>query len=509
MFQPTVNTQTDRANECPECGSATAEDPHTGETYCGECGLVVSSTSVDTGPTYEFDAETGARRRTDGPTRSELRHDRNLGSEMGYSPQEAFGKTGSRAVRERIYRMRRFHNSSRFRSKRESNLASGFTEIKRIGSALGCPRAVQETAAVLFRRASDEDFLPGRSIEAVASASVFAAARLNSTPRMMSEVEAVSQVPEQDIYTAYKMLNREFELPIPLRHPRDYLDLFASELDLSPRERHLARAYLDGLDEMYLSTGDPRGITAAAIYVALKWAPTKRRLGQERIAAVADVSPPTLRSHLDTLEAIELEEFPTFHLDAFERFIEEFDIDDTDRRSIENLLASFDVGFLFGKDPNAVTGAAVRLVLGNGRRCRLSHKTIAEALDTTPNRIVSCFRELRCWVVASDVADNVDIDRPSTLPEFVDALGHALDLPIPLVDRTIELVNALDDDYIGQKSLAGIAGAALYVVTKHGTRNCDLTMNDIATLIDRSQSLIAQRSSYLERCVYPRVFSAT
>ena len=60
-------------------------------------------------------------------------------------------------------------------------------------SALELPRVVREAASVLYRRAQRENLILGRSIEAMAAGSVYAACRCRGCLRTVEEVAAVAR----------------------------------------------------------------------------------------------------------------------------------------------------------------------------------------------------------------------------------------------------------------------------------------------------------------------------
>ncbi len=74
---------------------------------------------------------------------------------------------------------------------KERNLKQALGEIDRMASALGLPDNVREMAAVIYRRALNEDLLPGRSIEGVATPALYAAARQAGVPRSLDEITEV------------------------------------------------------------------------------------------------------------------------------------------------------------------------------------------------------------------------------------------------------------------------------------------------------------------------------
>jgi len=69
-------------------------------------------------------------------------------------------------------------------------LAHGLSEVRRIVSRLELSESIRDQACQLFRSAQNEDLLRGRSIEAMAAASVYGACRCNGWPRTLDEIVA-------------------------------------------------------------------------------------------------------------------------------------------------------------------------------------------------------------------------------------------------------------------------------------------------------------------------------
>jgi len=162
------------ANQCPECGGHVTTNSV--ETVCEDCGLVLESQPIDHGPEWrEFGDDETDPKRTGAPL-TPARHDRGLSTEIGRKTDgNGNGLSGSKRCQ--LGRLRREHNRGRWRSKAERNLVHGLTEARRIASALGLPESIRDQACALYRSASSEDLLRGRSIETIAAASVYAACR--------------------------------------------------------------------------------------------------------------------------------------------------------------------------------------------------------------------------------------------------------------------------------------------------------------------------------------------
>ena len=272
---------------CPECdGSVTTEGT---ERVCRRCGLVVGEDAIDRGPEWRsFEDDDRNPKRTGAPlTRS--RHDRGLSTEIGRSTRLKGRK------RRRVNRMRRQHKRARIGTKRDRNQVYSFTEIRRLIADLELGEPIREQACVLFDSAQAADLLRGRSLEGFAAATVYATCRVNGVARTVEEVADRAKATTAELRTAYDALNRELGLPTGPVHPEEYLARFASELDLPRLVETRARELTERADEEGLTVGrNPAGVAAACLYTAAD--ETGETLTQKRAAAVADVTPVTLRA---------------------------------------------------------------------------------------------------------------------------------------------------------------------------------------------------------------------
>jgi transcription initiation factor TFIIB len=173
-----------------------------------------------------------------------------------------------------------------------------------VGSALGVPDSSRQIAAAICRRAVDERLLRGWSVEAVATAAVYAACRKSGTPRSLDELTAVSRVDRRDIARTYKHLVRELGLELEPPHPRQYVARLCSDLGLPESTLQRAREIIDVTADAGLVAGkSPTGYAGAAVFVAALLA--GRDCQYDQVAEAADVTPTTVRTHArDQLEAV-------------------------------------------------------------------------------------------------------------------------------------------------------------------------------------------------------------
>jgi transcription initiation factor TFIIB len=196
---------------CPECGGSLINDTEHGETVCEECGLVVEEDEIDPGPKWRaFDSsERNQKSRVGAPT-TNMMHDKGLSTNIGWQDKDAYGNALSSRQREKMQRLRTWNERFRTRDSKERNLKQALGEIDRMASVLGLPENVRETASVIYRRALEDDLLPGRSIEGVATAALYAAARKAGTPRSAGVISGKSPVglAAAAIYAAALLTNR-------------------------------------------------------------------------------------------------------------------------------------------------------------------------------------------------------------------------------------------------------------------------------------------------------------
>jgi transcription initiation factor TFIIB len=301
-----VEEEHEEESVCPECGGNLTTDSEHGETVCSECGLVVEEDEIDPGPEWRaFDAgEKDEKSRVGAPT-TNMMHDKGLSTNIGWQDKDAYGNALSSRQREKMQRLRTWNERFRTRDSKERNLKQALGEIDRMASALGLPENVRETASVIYRRALDEDLLPGRSIEGVATSALYAAARQAGTPRSLDEITAVSRVDKDEIARTYRYVARELSLEIQPADPESYVPRFASDLDLPEEVERRARELLSTAKRQGVHSGkSPVGLAAAAVYAASLLA--NQKVTQSEVSEVANISEVTIRNRYH--ELLEAEE---------------------------------------------------------------------------------------------------------------------------------------------------------------------------------------------------------
>ena len=294
-------------SKCPECGGRVLTNGGKAESVCADCGLVVDDQQIDHGPEWRaFDATQKDEKSRVGAPTTKMMHDDGLSTNIGWQNKDAYGNALSSRKRKKFHRLRTWNERLRTRDSKERNLKQALGEIDRMASALGIDKSTREFASVIYRRALDENLLPGRSIEGVATAALYAATRLNGVARPVSEIAVVSRVEELEIQRAYRYIVRKLNLRIPPTDPIEYVGRVTSELDCSDEIERLSRELIETATEQGVHSGKhPVGFAASAVYAAGKLC--NAGITQGDVSDVADVSKVTIRNRyreiLETFEA--------------------------------------------------------------------------------------------------------------------------------------------------------------------------------------------------------------
>lgn len=292
----------DEIVKCPECGSThLTRDYERGELICEDCGFVIEDNFIDQGPEWRaFDMEQGEKRARTGAPMTMTLHDKGLSTEIGWKNKDSYGKNIPTRNRSQLYRLRKWQRRIRVSNATERNLAFALTELDRMASALGLPRNVRETAAVIYRKAVEKNLIRGRSIQGVVAASLYGACRQVGVPRTLDEIANVANVGRKEIGRTYRFMTRQLQLRLMPTKPDDYIARFCSELDLSGEVQAKAHELLQMAAEKELTSGrGPTGVAAAAIYIASIL--TNNRRTQREVAEVAGVTEVTIRNRYKEL----------------------------------------------------------------------------------------------------------------------------------------------------------------------------------------------------------------
>lgn len=291
-------------DKCPECGSVNLiHDYDTGETVCGDCGLVLYGQMIDKGPEWRaFTREEKASRSRVGMPTFYSVHDKGLSTAISQVDRDAFGRKLSLSTRLQMWRLRKWQIRSRVHSSIDRNLAQAMAELDRLSDKVYIPPSIKEKAAVIYRKALDKGLVRGRSIAAITAAAVYAACRGSGIPRALHEIAEASLVDKKDVARCYRLLLRELDLHMPIADPLTYVSKIAERTGISGKTQGIAIPILREARKKRAAAGkDPMGLAAAALYIACLQSNEKKT--QKDIAEAAGVTEVTVRNRYKTLKS--------------------------------------------------------------------------------------------------------------------------------------------------------------------------------------------------------------
>jgi transcription initiation factor TFIIB len=168
-------------------------------------------------------------------------------------------------------------------------------ELERLSERLHIPSFIQETAAVIYRKALSADLIRGRCIAAIVAAALYAACRLTKTPKTLNEIVKASTRDRKEVSRCYILLVRRLKMKMPIHDPLNHVSKIAEKAGVSGGAQGLAVKILREAKRKRLTMGkDPMGIAATVLYIACQLKGEK--ITQKDIAAAAGVTEVTIRN---------------------------------------------------------------------------------------------------------------------------------------------------------------------------------------------------------------------
>jgi len=287
---------------CPECESPEViRDRDNGELVCGECGLVIQEEMLDRGPDWQaFTPEERANKGRAGAPTSYSRFDKGLSTDIQVN-RDAFGRPLPPKTKRQMWRLRRWQIRTRMHASKDRNLLQAMTELERLSEKLHIPSFIQETAAVIYRKALNADLIRGRCIANIVAAALYIACRLAKTPKTLNEIAKASPRDRKEISRCYRLLVRRLKVKMLIDEPEKYVSKIAENAGVSGEAQGLAIQILQEAKRRHMALGkDPSGLAAGALYIACKL--REERVSQGSLARAAKVTEVTVRKRKKELK---------------------------------------------------------------------------------------------------------------------------------------------------------------------------------------------------------------
>jgi transcription initiation factor TFIIB len=281
------------AERCSECGSSLLlHDSDNAEVVCGKCGFVLTSIVTDRGPEWRaFTHEEREKKVRVGAPQTLMLHDKGLATKIDWRDISGFDPER----KAQFNRIRHWQQRSRVSSCKERNLAIALSEINRVSEALGLPKNIAETSAILYRKAINEGVTRGRSIRGIANACTYLACRQNKLIRTITEVSKASNISRKVIASNYRFLIKKLKIFVPPMRSNQHINKLSNQIGFTGMTEGVAHKILMGAKKEKLTSGrGPKSIGAAACYIASIL--TGERKTQREIAEAADLTEVTIRN---------------------------------------------------------------------------------------------------------------------------------------------------------------------------------------------------------------------
>lgn len=228
-------------------------------------------------------------------------HDKGLTTVIGRIGKDAYGRSIPLKTKLQMLRLRKWQIRSRVHSSTDRNLAQAMAELDRLCDKLHISSNIKERAAVIYRKALDSGLVRGRSISAIAAASLYAACRITQTPRTLREITYQSPIDKKDIARCYRLMLKDLNIQMPKPDAQLRVPKIAAKVGVGEKTQQTAVDILRRAEKIRTTAGkDPMGLAAAALYIACVINNEKRT--QKVIADAAGVTEVTIRNRYKGLK---------------------------------------------------------------------------------------------------------------------------------------------------------------------------------------------------------------
>lgn len=297
MYPNNLDYEDDDTPCCPNPDIFTNED---GVKVCRNCGLTFGQAFVESERRAYTNEEVQMRRRTEPKWRS-------------FGPRTVITgvQTDARGHQLEAKKQALFSRLSKIQGSLVSSLERNYWEAKpkltTLSNKMQIPNQIVETAWKIYTEVARQKLTMGRSIDGFVSASLYAAVRIHDFPRLLEELVEYAHLPLRSVHRSLGLVVRKVLPVLKMKYQpvttKSLVYRFGNELKLPMQVQTFAAELLikskkNGLKSM---GKDPKGLAAAAIYMACKNAEEKRT--QAQIADVARITEVTLRTRVKQIKS--------------------------------------------------------------------------------------------------------------------------------------------------------------------------------------------------------------
>jgi transcription initiation factor TFIIB len=292
MASPYGHDDNDYSDQ-PCCAEPEITINEDGMQVCMNCGVVLGIAFVSTEKRAYTSDEVKNRRRTEPRWRS-------------FGPRTVIGLNVPDSKGQHLEGKRQalFNRLSKIQGSLVNSLERNYWEARpkmnALGTKMNIPDYIMETAWKVYSEVAKQKLTMGRSIDGFVTAAVYTAIRIHDFPRLLEEIVDVAMLPLRSVHRSLGLVVRKVLPILNMRYkpisPEPLVYRFGNDLNLSINVQKKAADMLrDSLKRGLKKMGkDPKGLAAAALYIAAK--ASTERLTQTEIADAARITEVTLRT---------------------------------------------------------------------------------------------------------------------------------------------------------------------------------------------------------------------
>ncbi len=282
-------------------------DNNSGEIVCSQCGSVLVEKTEMLGPEiHAFTTEEYLEKARTGSKSSLAWDDMGLSTLIDSKDRDAAGNSLSSEIKSTFTRLRVWDARSKSDSS-DRSLRKAFTTLNSTKSKLSLSYIVIEKAAYYYRKILAKKMTRGRSVSAMALASLYLACREANTPRTVQDIADAGNVSVKFLSRHVRILIRALDLTVESYNSAHFITRISSSTGVSEKTARYALQLLEKTKENGFALGkNPVALAATVLYLAC--IANSEKLTQKKIALSAGVSSVTIRNrsmHLARVLGIE------------------------------------------------------------------------------------------------------------------------------------------------------------------------------------------------------------
>ncbi len=165
--------------------------------------------------------------------------------------------------------IRRYHSWNMMDYKTRT-MYNTFEHITTNATNSGISNSIIEEAKILYKQLSESKITRGENKSGLIASSIYMSCKTNKVPRSTKEIAKMFNIKVTTMTKGCKKFQDIMKLNVESTTPEDFIQRFASKLNITPEIRELARHIVIKADELNIvSENTPPSVAAGAIYLCI------------------------------------------------------------------------------------------------------------------------------------------------------------------------------------------------------------------------------------------------